>query len=93
MLLACLPVPVLPQVGTAAYMAPECWERTSGVAPAHDPPPEVGPKADIYSLGITLAELVCGRRPWHGVSSAAIAIRTTLLSARPESQELDNPAR
>jgi serine/threonine protein kinase len=74
-------------------MAPECWERTSSGAPCDGPPPEVGPQSDMYSLGITLAELVAGRRPWHGVSSAAIAIRTTLLGARPESQELDDPAR
>jgi serine/threonine protein kinase len=86
---------LLSQVGTAAYMAPECWERTSAATSSEPLPPtsEVGPQADIYSLGITLAELVSGRRPWHGVSSAAIAIRTTLLGARPESQELDDPAR
>src|SRR5215210_1232475 len=41
-------------VGTAAYLAPEQAEAG-----------EVGPRADVFALGVVLYELVTGRRPWQ----------------------------
>lgn len=44
-----------PLAGTLAYIAPEMV--TSKLA--------AGPRSDIYSLGVTLYEMLTGRRPWE----------------------------
>ncbi len=44
-------------LGTPAYMPPEQARGNSNA---------VGPKSDIYSLGVILYELLCGQRPFSG---------------------------
>lgn len=50
-------------IGTPAYIAPEL---TSGAG-------KVDHRADIYSLGVTLYELVTGQRPFSGPTNTRIA--------------------
>jgi eukaryotic-like serine/threonine-protein kinase len=52
-----------PLAGTLAYIAPEMV--TSALA--------AGPQADIYSLGVTLYEMLTGLRPWNTDDPAELA--------------------
>lgn len=52
-------------IGTAAYLAPEQL----------DAPEQVGPPADVYALGLVLAEALSGRRVFPGPAPAAALAR------------------
>ncbi|MCI0331676.1 MAG: serine/threonine protein kinase [Planctomycetes bacterium] len=52
-----------PLAGTLAYIAPEMV--TSALA--------TGPRSDIYSLGVTLYEMITGRRPWDSDDPGELA--------------------
>jgi tRNA A-37 threonylcarbamoyl transferase component Bud32 len=51
------------QLGTLSYMSPEQAAYRSDWA---------GPAADIYSLGVVLYELLCGRVPFHDVDRESL---------------------
>jgi serine/threonine-protein kinase len=50
-------------LGTPYYMSPEQW----GDLP-NDGNPEIDGRADIYSLGVVIYELIAGKRPFDGLS-------------------------
>jgi eukaryotic-like serine/threonine-protein kinase len=52
-----------PLVGTLAYLAPEMLTSTLAA----------GPRSDIYSLGVTLYEMLTGRRPWDSDDPGELA--------------------
>ena len=52
------------QMGSVHYFSPE--QARGG---------NVGPQSDIYSLGVSLFEMVTGRRPFDGDSNVAIAVK------------------
>ena len=69
-----------PLAGTLAYIAPEMV--TSALA--------AGPRSDIYSLGVTLYEMISGRRPWESDDPGELAMLhrqakpTDVRALRPE---------
>jgi serine/threonine-protein kinase len=60
-----------PLAGTLAYIAPEMVTSTLAA----------GARSDIYSLGVTLYEMITGRRPWESDDPAELA--TLHRQARP----------
>ncbi|KAG2450428.1 hypothetical protein HYH02_004930 [Chlamydomonas schloesseri] len=65
-------------VGTAAYMAPECLNALNCVVTHH---------ADMFSFGVLLYEMLAGERPWQGCSMVQVAYRVN-DGQRPPLDEL-----
>src|SRR5919202_1626606 len=65
-------------LGTPFYMSPEQW----GEVPA-DGNTEIDGRADIYSLGVVIYELVAGRRPFLGLTLQELRREHVNVSPRP----------
>ena len=59
-------------IGSAQYASPE---QVMGE--------EVGPRSDLYSLGVVLYEALTGVRPFDGPSPAAVALERLRVKPRP----------
>jgi len=62
-------------IGTPAYMAPELWDKNFG---------EGGPWTDIYSLGIMLFELFCGKNPFDEAKDDCEELKFCHQEVEPE---------
>src|SRR3954471_11746484 len=65
-------------LGTPFYMSPEQW----GEVP-DDGNTEIDGRADIYSLGVVIYELVVGRRPFLGLTLQELRREHVTVTARP----------
>ncbi|HEX8889765.1 MAG TPA: protein kinase [Pyrinomonadaceae bacterium] len=65
-------------LGTPFYMSPEQW----GEVP-DDGNTEIDGRADIYSLGVVIYELVAGRRPFLGLTLQELRREHVTITARP----------
>ncbi|PNW70273.1 hypothetical protein CHLRE_17g713025v5 [Chlamydomonas reinhardtii] len=62
-----------PGVGTGPYMAPECFD-INNIA--------ITDRADCYSFGVLLWELVTRSQPWAGLTVVAMAVRVVVNGER-----------
>ncbi|GLC53913.1 hypothetical protein PLESTB_000803300 [Pleodorina starrii] len=63
-----------PEAGTPPYLAPECFDPDDF---------KVTHQADIYSLGVVIAEMLAGERPWEGHTIVQLGVQVALLGKRP----------
>ncbi|KAG2452339.1 hypothetical protein HYH02_003363 [Chlamydomonas schloesseri] len=62
-----------PEVGTGPYMAPECFDlEVVGITD----------RADCYSFGVLLWELIARRRPWEEMTMMKLAVAVTMRGER-----------
>ena len=65
-------------LGTPYYMSPEQW----GELP-HDGNSEIDGRADIYSLGCVLYEIIAAKRPFNGLTLAELRRQHVSISPEP----------
>src|SRR3954465_6274696 len=65
-------------LGTPFYMSPEQW----GEVP-DDGNTEIDGRADIYSLGVVIYELIAGKRPFLGLTLQELRREHVTVTARP----------
>eukprot|EP00198_Chlamydomonas_reinhardtii_P013236 XP_001702573.1 predicted protein [Chlamydomonas reinhardtii] len=69
-------VTATPGAGTPAYLAPECYEAAEGRTVA------ITYKADLYSLGVLLYEMLAHTLPWEGHLPVQIAVEVAVQGKR-----------
>lgn len=70
-------------IGTPSYMSPEQWGT-----PPEDGGPDIDGRADVYSLGVVVFEMLSGRQPFRGRSMSEIR-RAHLIDPPPLLCETD----
>ncbi|KAG2451002.1 hypothetical protein HYH02_004272 [Chlamydomonas schloesseri] len=71
------------EVGTAPYMAPEVFLANADV--------KVTDRADVYSLGIIMNELVTRQKPWEGMRPVVVGFQVAMERKRPPLPGPDHP--
>ena len=71
-------------LGTVEYMSPEQVEGDNSA---------LGPSTDIYSLGVIMYEMICGRRPFEGTTASMLAAIITKDPPKPTDLRPDLPPR
>ncbi|KAG2446244.1 hypothetical protein HXX76_000836 [Chlamydomonas incerta] len=69
-------VTATPGAGTPAYLAPECYEAADGGTGS------ITYKADMYSLGVLLYEMLAHTRPWASLLPVQIAVEVAVQGKR-----------
>lgn len=72
-------------LGTPYYMSPEQW----GELP-HDGNSEIDGRADIYSLGCVLYEIIAAKRPFNGLTLAELRRQHVSIAPEPLHQAAPN---
>jgi len=72
-------------LGTPYYMSPEQW----GELP-HDGNSEIDGRADIYSLGCVLYEIIAAKRPFNGLTLAELRRQHVSITPEPLHQAAPN---
>ncbi|KAG2428354.1 hypothetical protein HXX76_010499 [Chlamydomonas incerta] len=62
-----------PEVGTGPYMAPECFDVSNNA---------ITDRADCYSFGVLLWELIARSHPWAGLTMLQMAVRVVMGGVR-----------
>ncbi|KAG2431663.1 hypothetical protein HYH02_013240 [Chlamydomonas schloesseri] len=75
-----------PGAGTPAYLAPECYEAAALKRGT------ITHRADMYSFGIMLWELLSGLKPWHGYGLVDLAAAVVVYRQRPPLDAIDRAA-
>ncbi len=70
-------------IGTPSYMSPEQWGT-----PQADGGPDIDGRADVYSLGVVIYEMLSGRQPFRGRNLSEIR-RAHLIDPPPRISEWD----
>ncbi|KAG2426889.1 hypothetical protein HXX76_012676 [Chlamydomonas incerta] len=72
-----------PGAGTPAYLAPECYEAAARKRGA------ITHRADMYSFGVMLWELLTGFKPWDGYGLVDLAAAVVVHRQRPPLEAID----
>ncbi|KAG2488541.1 hypothetical protein HYH03_012860 [Edaphochlamys debaryana] len=78
-------ITLAPEAGTAAYLAPECFDVEGAGRLSH--------RADMWSFGVVLWEMLAGIRPWRGMGPVPIAIQITVHGRRLAMPPREGPGR
>lgn len=72
------------QMGTTAYMAPECFDVDIDMDPETDKPIAISGQVDIWAVGTLTSEIFSGGIiPWSQKCKTAMAIEVKLINKKP----------
>ena len=70
------------QIGTTAYMAPECYDVDVEADVNNSKPISISPKIDVWAVGTLTSEIFSGVLPWSQKCKNVMAIEISLVKKR-----------